>query len=584
MDPRNGKNATQDSVDHDVDFYLKHDSIPVDQIRTILKHKKLSDEKIDDFISKVVDTRTKVQKYARKFINRVDQHYGMHDIPTIVKKAAKFAEKHALTTTERDAVVSMAMKGDVANSFNPTNELKYTEMAKFMGVETQAGQVLNLSNKDYAPLNEITKMFELTRTLHADVKNQLALYRDCAPEAVTGTFDKTKNNLSTHIHPVLVALFLPKIEAIEKRMLYTNIGRIVLQRALPYIDRHIALHDNILNGELEAEWELTYDIVKDPNSLAYFSDDTPITNMMKRFKIQIELWKNVLSLRQGKYYASDYSEEGGINGFLRVLSQYDWSFFDSPDMFHVQDEGTVLRKLLAVFSLRPTFAQISSLTNKTIMGYSNFAGLARTSFLNIPIVNVKLPTLLTNLPNGTIHINNALSQSDWYIDRRQLTPKNKNVIYTRDLIFFYANRRYQSVNIANLSLGFRYQSVPMQSWNVGHTAVNETPLNFDDSITIGKDVLNLRSVVMIYKPPVMDHVSVGASAVVVKNVGPGIPAPIYLHYNPVLANFQTWNASVGGYTANKPITALPAVSAPGSGIENFQDNARKFGTIFLYSK
>jgi hypothetical protein len=582
MDSRHGKNTTPESGDQELQFYLKHETIPVEQVRTILRHKKMSDEKIDAFVSKLVDSRSKVQKYARRFIEKVDQHYGIHDIPTIVKKAAKFAEKHELTPAERDAVIALAMKGDVYNTFNPVTELKFTEMAKFMGVDSPAGQVLNLQNKDYAPLNEITKMFELTRTLHADIKNQIALYRDCAPEAITGKYDRTKHNLSTHIHPVVAALFLPKIEAIEKRMLYTNLGRVVIQRALPYIDRHISLYDSVLNGELEAEWEMTYDIVKDPNSLAYFSDDTPITNMMKRFKIQIELWKNVLSLRQGRYYATGY-EEDGINGFLRVLSQYDWSFFDSPDMFHVQDEGTVLRKLLAVFSLRPTFAQISSLTNKTVMGYSNFTGLARTTFLNIPIINVRLPTLLTSVPTGSVHLNNAMAQSDWYIENKMLVPKNKSVIYSGDLVFFYANRRYQSVNIANLSLNFRYTSVPMQTWNVGHTAVNESLLNFDERIKIGKDDFYLRSVVMVYKPPVADHVSVGSSAVIVKRTGPGVAAPVYLHYNPVLANYQFLTPS-GGYRANDPITGLPATSAPGSGLPNFSEQAKKFGTIFVYSK
>jgi hypothetical protein len=581
MDSRHGKNTTSESGDQELQFYLKHETIPVEQVRTILRHKKMSDEKIDAFVSKLIDSRSKVQKYARRFIEKVDQHYGIHDIPTIVKKAAKFAEKHELTPAERDAVIALAMKGDVYNTFNPVTELKFTEMAKFMGVESSAGQVLSLQNKDYAPLNEITKMFELTRTLHVDIKNQIALYRDCAPEAITGKYDRTKHNLSTHIHPVVAALFLPKIEAIEKRMLYTNLGRVVIQRALPYIDRHISLYDSVLNGELEAEWEMTYDIVKDPNSLAYFSDDSPITNMMKRFKIQIELWKNVLSLRQGRYYATGY-EEDGINGFLRVLSQYDWSFFDSPEMFHIQDEGTVLRKLLAVFSLRPTFAQISSLTNKTVMGYSNFTGLARTTFLNIPIINVRLPTLLSSTPTGSIHLNNAMAQSDWYIENKMLVPKNKSVIYSGELVFFYANRRYQSVNIANLSLNFRYTSVPMQTWNVGHTAVNESILNFDERIRIGKDDFYLRSVVMVYKPPVADHVSVGSSAVIIKRTGPGIAAPVYLHYNPVLANYQFQTPT--GYRANDPITGLPAYSAPGSGAPSFSEQARKFGTIFVYSK
>ena len=193
MDSRTTKNSNPEELNFD--FYLKH-SVPVEQVRAILKHKKIDQDKVEELISKLTEARDRVHKYARKFIEKIDQHYGLHDVPAIVKKAIKYAEKHELTAVEKDAIISMALKGDVNNTINPLNQLRYSEMSKFMGMDPQSGQVLNIQSKDYQPLNEIVKLFETSRIIHTDIKNQIALYRDCATEAVMGPYDKTRANLS----------------------------------------------------------------------------------------------------------------------------------------------------------------------------------------------------------------------------------------------------------------------------------------------------------------------------------------------------------------------------------------------------
>jgi hypothetical protein len=580
MDSRtSSKNATNEG--DDLELFLKHD-IPVEQVRSILRHRKMSEDKVEATIQKLMETKERVKKYARRFIDKIDQHYGFHDIPTIVKKAAKFAEKHQLSSIERDVIVSMAMKGDVYNSYNVLNDLKYSEMTKFMGIESPAGQVLNIQTKDYAPLNDIVKLFETSRILHTDIKNQMVLYRDCAVEAINGKYDKNRHNLSTHIHPVVAALFLPKVEAIEKKMLCANLGRVVIQRALPYINRHVQIHDNILPGELEAEWELTVDIVSDPNSLAYFSDDTPITNMLKRFKIQIELWKNVLNLRQGRYYSTGYDENDGVTGLLRALTQYDWTYFDSPDMFHIQDEGSVLRKILGVFSVRPTFTQVSSLAQRSFMGYANFSGLNRISFLKIPVINIRLPSVMqanAGLPMPQISLQKSLNQSDFFIENKLFVPKNKSVLFSRNLVFFYVNRRHQGMNMVNLSMRFSYTNIPYQLFNVNQTTVNDLPVDSSLDLSIGNDNFSLRSVVTVYRPPLADNVSVGSSAVVLRYDGPGVMSDIFC-YNPLLANHQVEQLD-GSYRANDPVTTLELHSTPKE--MGFIEMARSYGTVFMYT-
>ena len=580
MDSRT-KNSNQ-GEELNFDFYLKHD-IPVEQVRAILKHKKMNEDKVEEVVNKLTEARERVKKYARKFIEKIDQHYGLHDVPSIVKKAMKYAEKHELSAAEKDAIISMALKGDTGNTLNPLNQLQYSEMSKFMGIEARSDQVLNIQSKDYQPLNEIVKLFETSRIIHTDIKNQLSLYRDCATEAVLGTYDKSRSNLSIHIHPVIIALFLPRIKAIENRMLLANIGRIVISRALPYINRNIPLHDNIMPNELESEWQLTWDIVNDPNSLAYFSDDSPITNMHKRFKIQIELWKNVLNLRQGRFYSTGgYDADDGITGLLRVLSSYDWSYFDSPDMHHVHDEGAVLRKLLATFSLRPTFAQVTTLSSRALLGSTNYNALQRTAFLNIPIVNVRLPTLFPQAGAAQqMSLERSLSQSDFFIEHKTLVPKYRSVLFTRDLLFFYVNRRYQSVNYSRLNFNTSYTTVPYQSYNIGQSAVNDTPVDFDYGIKVGDADLALRSIVTIYRPPVAKGVVGGSSAIVIPDPSSNKPADENYFYNPLLANY-VYQDENKNFTSNDPITFI-ARQDNRPNTESADELGQKYGTVFVYA-
>lgn len=588
MSNRSEKNVHHNSEEQEINFYVMKRNIPLDQIRTMLKHRKLSEDKMESFITKIEEMRRRCLKYAQKFIAKNDNHYGEHNIPQIINNANKFAERHELTLIEKESIIDLVLKTDVNGLYNPDNnenELKLTEMAKFMGEELVSNRVLNLDNKDVVYLHEIEKMYELYNPLYEDMKRQTSMYRDCAPEAITGKYDVNKHNMSTHIHPVVVALFLPKVEALEKRMLYSNVGRTVLNRALPYVTKEVSYNTSI---EGHADHELRTDIILDPNSLAYFSNDTPINNMLKRFKIQIELWKNIQSLRSGRYYASGYDEEG-INGFLRALSTYDWSFYDSPEMFHIQDEGTVLRKLLAVFSFRPSLATISSMTGNTLS--SNYSIIQRKTHIFIPIINVRLPNAL-NLTQSTsqitsqstFNLSSSLDQSDWYIENKILVPKHKNIVYSRDVLFFYVNRRFQAVN-TKMDVNARYVTVPVQTWNIGQSSVNETLLSFQDNIQVNAQTFCLRSVVTIFKPPVDGHISVGSTAIITTNAPDDVRTQ-YLYYNPLVVGYVHVNNETGTQnnymSQNDPITIIPRGDLFQDNNVNFINEVGKCGTIFMY--
>ena len=584
------KNAPRNTMDDkvvgkaesDFEFYLTS-GLPSSQIIAVLKAQKNDQKEIDAFMAKYETSKKRVRKLVKKFVEKIEQQYGHLDVPELMRKGIKFASKHDFTPAEVEAFKRFVLTGDTEGQFLPMQELGLTDMSKFLGFSTYTGQLLDIKATDQRTLDEIVRKFTENRFLHTSLKNQLVNYRDCAPEAVTGKYNKTKDNVSMFIHPVIAMLFLPKIDCIDKRMLYTNFGRLVAHRAQPYIRHNQNLSDTYLKDELESDYALAYDIARDPNSLAYFSEDKPITNLLKRFNIQIKLWHNVMNLRQGRYYSKgEYETDDGITGLVRTLNSYDWSFFDSPELYQVQDEGTIIRKLLAVFSYRPTFTQISPFVQSVGMGYSNLGSIARTTFINTPMINIRLPTNIYGTTGSPVDLSVALQQADHYIENKMLVPKRKSVIYSRDVAFFYANRKYHSVNFANMNMGFNYVAMPMAQ--TGITSINDTPLNFRESgLKIGNDSFDLRSVVVLQTPPVSGSVPTGCSAIVIKrpDFSIGQSDTVYYHYNPQDASILMDTGST--WESNDPITSIPENSADPNDM-SFRDLARRYGTIYLYVK
>jgi hypothetical protein len=575
----------------DFDYFITSD-LPIEQVYNMLKLKNMSEKEIDVLVDKVKETREHIRKVVKKFLGKINSTYGHLDLPELMKKGLKHAEKYGLTEAEKKVFINHVMKGDIHNLYSYQNELRYSPMAKFLGFDTTSTQMIRLAPKDHSKLNELHMLYDEAKLIHADVKNQVFNYRDCAPEAITGQYDRNKHNVSVNIHPVLAALFFPKVEYLERRMLYTNIARMVLSRGQAYLKSYnFQMQSNVAPGELDAEFELAHDIAVDPNALEYFKNDSPMDNIIKRFRCQIELYKSVLNLRQGKYYSTGYAENDGISGFLRVINSYDWTFFDSPELFHVQDEGTVLRKLLAVFSCRPTFTQLSSFSSRYGLGYTTISNLSKTVFVNIPIVNVRLPIDLIGNQSHAISLAKAMTQTDYFIEHKIVVPKNKSVIFSNQIAFFYANRRYPSVNFTNVSCDIRYLSVPVSFIN--QTTINKTVVYFDNRFRIGRDWFDLRSVVLLQRPPINGvDIATGCSAAIVvdrdspSNIFQG-QSTAYIHYNPSIASIQYYDGNQAPnqsqYVSNSPVTYIDEMTHDPSRI-GFRTEAQERGTIFFYVK
>jgi len=379
-----------------------------------------------------------------------------------------------------------------------------------------------------------------------------------------------------HIHPLIFALFFPKIIAAEERMLRANFGRLCAQRAQAFLKSSVA-YERYITEDATADNILAADISKDPNSLAYFSDDKPIENLLKRFKIQIKLWENVESLRRGRLFSqSKFDEVDAISGFITELNSYEWTYFDSPDMFQVQDEGSILKKLLAVFSWRPIFSIIQ--TVPPTMGGRAEGGMidqASAVFMYTPLINVNLHANFYNIESSVkkvTDLESTFTYSNWYMEHKMWVPKVFKVIDCTDVLFFNINRKSHT------------PALEQSGANIGLNYVNVSP--FAGIKTI------MKQAIQAYDPlPLAGKLFRRRSAVCAKVIELSTSGT---SYNEQIGTIALVSADDGTLFVYDPLAVTEQASnnmavytIPGSGTDDepgYEELLSTLGTIIVYTK
>lgn len=516
--------------------------------------------------------KRKAQKFAQLVLTRYN-HLGTY---RIMEKARKLKKKYDFTDDEFHAFVNIALSDKNISGVNVYN-VPNTPMSKTLGYMPDAAVgKLTYKPEDAKYLQEILALHQSSMALHAQVVAQSLIYRDVAPEALTGKFDRSKNNPYNYIHPVVAALFLPRIKYIDEHMLIGSISNIVVTRQ----------SGNPI--KIQPDWELFYDIITDPNEIACMSyRESPMQDLLQRVKLQVELWKAVRDLRSGRYYPGDLEAAS----FMNALDSCKTGIFDSPDMAFVKDEGTILRKLMGAFSLRPTIISITPFGGTMTLNFP-MQSYALTQVTSIPIVNFRLPLNLRNL-NVRVNLQEALEQPDMYVENKMIVTKMKNIIYSRDFIVFYVNRRYQNINFARLVAPYNFTMLPTTL--SGFETINEVQVNYPQVLNIGDDTFSLKSVVMIEKScfnrdPTRDPIKeiiVGSSAgiIVGEDITSGRTSRSCFIYDPQSAAIKLEN-DAGMYEDRTPVTWVPCTGGMfgSNDIEPFDSRASKRGTIYIYVK
>lgn len=603
--------ANNDKIKSELENLAKKGQLTPSDIAE-LYNKYGDDEAIIEEILRLNTKRhSKIKKQAREIAEKIYRKFsdGSRPLHEILDRMMKYKIQNKWSDSEYEEFrkeLQYLLTGNRAMEVDYNQNLSSyrSRINRALGTSrTTFDEGLKIKETEHGVLNEILSMYDKTSALHRSVFMHSLMYEDCSLVAMTGEFKRDRYIATNYIHPLIACMFLPKLDLFEIHMLYSNFGSIVKSR---HEKKPIVTEPDSL---------LFYDIAFDPNDVVC-EINSPIADLRNRYKVQISLWDTVLKLRNGNYY-----EANPINEFITVLNSCRNNLYDNADLAYNQDEGAILRKLLSVFSLRPTIIYTKPIHSLSTFaagpcglsmgmntGFDTGAGFGLGStfpFNNQPVYTItSIPMITIQIPpyaEGVEPIDLRTSQTIWINENKMIVPKEQSVIYSKEVLIFYVNRRIQSVQIKTFSNPLSFSQLPLTMSSF--EKLNAYPVSVPPVITIGRteETYNLRSVVAVNQTKIVQgeratNIITGCTGLLMthRNIDKGIFESKYYLYDPFGASLPVRHPNPKpneeGYILNKPISHLePVFTVPpemSGGIENpsFSDRASLTGTIFIYAK
>lgn len=462
------------SVDVEVQKLFKRGGKINQQDFQILRNKYGNEDFVQQIERVFIEKYTEINKRAKKFAQLIREKYANSQYPfhILIEKAYKYKIKHGLKD-EEFSEFQRIYENELVGLKSPEVFSYSTNLQNVLGnvsVDYQ-GFTSKLSDNDYKVLQDILKLHASSKALHSQVMLQSMQYQDCGIEATTGEYKKEFHNVANHIHPVIAALFLPKINILEQHFIHSNIAGIVKTRYNK--EQFTSMADAILYDSL----------IKDPNDIVCDSRST-IVDLFNRAQLQNQLWNSVLSLRNGQYYNNSFRE------FITAVDTCRMNKYDTPDLVYGRYDGTILKRLLAAFSFRPTVVTTTPIYQ--IFTTNPYQQNIKPVVTYVPMINLKLPYNVND--SSPVELQDALEQTQLLLENGVVVPKHTSLIYSRDVLFFYVDRRANIIYNNQQFPSFVFNKIPTAV--AGFERLNQRPVNFDPIIRIRNDEYRLRSVVV----------------------------------------------------------------------------------------
>ena len=372
--------------------------------------RKYGDDKIFDTIQEAYfEKLASLRKRSIKFTKLIERKYGMygHPLHIILNKAIKYKKKYNLSEEEFELFRQYYQKS--MNSRNNNSKLDVllpnTNMAKIFGDDPYTNRKIHVNEGDHRIVKEIMALYDLNRMIWQQVTLQSITYNyndnvnhhfiknpgvnaitrpPRAPEPAYNN-DSKMSNYSSFIHPVIAAMFLPKIARFDEYFLFTNLAYILRCK---YLGEPISTYHSYL---------MLYNLVTDPNDVVC-NADSPIKDILNRVLLQTTLWKNVMRLRQTGIYDSHNSFAAG--DLMIQIDNCKLSTYDAPDLLMIGDENVIIRRLLSslayrcatIYSIPTIYPMIGNgVQINTLNMPMNY-----TQVTKVPMIYIRLPP--TNLP------------------------------------------------------------------------------------------------------------------------------------------------------------------------------------------
>ncbi len=385
----------------------------------------------EDLVNKIQEVFTQrhasIVKAAKKFSAAVKAKYAQQNVPFhyLLMKARAHAKKHHLSEAEF-AEFQRIYEQELAGTGSSEVLAGVTSLMKVLGnVNSGTDSYFHVDEADYKNLQEILKVHDSTRLLHSQVILQALQFSAYDAEARSGTYDKRFMDKVDYVHPIIAALFMPKFKYVEQQFLFSNIAGIVKSRY------------NRTPITTLPDYELFYNLVTDPNDVVC-DTRTPVGDLLARCNLQHHLWKSVLHLRNGQYFHPSLRE------FLSAVDVCRLNKHDNPELVYGRHDGTIIKRLFSAFSFRPT--TVSTMPVNQLFMYNPYSQSVRPTVTAIPMINVRV------LSSGVNRLKDALTQTQDFIEGNIITKRIANVMYSREILVFYVDRRFFRYNMVQTAV------------------------------------------------------------------------------------------------------------------------------------
>lgn len=434
---------------------------------------KMNDESLVNKIQKAyVEKHTSLLKKARKFAKLVREKYGDRNYPfhILLEKAYVFKIKHGLSNDEYSEFQRI-YEQELVGLKSPDVYSYANNMVRLLGPPNSSG-LGKLNDSDYKYIQEIVKLHASSQVLHSQVFLQSIQYEDSEETTFQGKFNNDIHNPLDHVHPVIAALFIPKVKSIEDTFILANMSSIVKTR-----------YNNEPFSNVP-DTKLYFDLINDPNDVVC-DTRSPVIDLLNRCNIQVQLWNSVMSLRLGQYYGK------GFRDFIAGVDMCRINKFDNPDLVYGRYDGTILKRLLSTFSFRPTIITTMPVAVNAFSA-NPYQQNIRPVVTAVPMINVRVPVVSPGADTG-INLSDAIDQSQAIIENGSMVLKQASLVYSNDVLFFYVDRRSSVIKLNDLRPYNTYKAPHAIS---GFERINRGKITIPPYVQVREIKFRLRSVVL----------------------------------------------------------------------------------------
>ena len=556
------KEISSSSVNDEVQKLFKKNNGKIDQQDFEKLRNKYGNEDLVNKIQKVyVEKHAELSKRAKKFAILIREKYSNSQYPfhILLEKAIKYKNKYNISDDEF-VEFQRIYENELVGLKSTDIYVPNTNIMKTLGNINLnvSGFTSKLSDADYKVLQDIIKLHATSKPLHSQVFLQSIQYKSFGIEALTGKYDRVKHDVNNHVHPVIAALFLPKFKLVDSHFLHSNISNIVRTRF------------NNESFTSIADLNLFYSLIKDPNDIVCDSKST-LVDLYNRSLLQNQLWNAVLRLRNGQYYDSTFRE------FITSVDICRLNKHDTPDLIYGRYDGTIIKRLLAAFSFRPTV--VSTLPIYQTISINPYQQNVTPTVSYVPMINLKLGP--NNQSSEPVLLYDAIQQEQYFIEHGFIQKKNTSLIYSKEILIFFVDRRANIIDTTLTMNPIAMLNFPSATI-AGFERLNDTEVVAENVIQIRNDIYELVSVVIseVNKNVDQTNLIVGSSTLFIKSTENELKN--YIQYDPygVVDNLVV----NGVVERNDPIMDIPFVRSAGEDDHeyNFIEMSRKRGIIFIY--